>query len=210
MKFNLKAGLLLALYICTLLTVNITGTKTTTINNITFSVGLIIFPVLAIIQDAVSEVFGTMVSKQFLYIGLFCSVLVSIYLFVATSLPPSSRFADQNESYNTIFGQSIRIIISSLVAFLVSDFVDITIFQKLKTKMNGKMLWVRVHLSTTVSVVLDTLLFMFSAFLYTSPKYTPDFVIQIAIPYMLIKLVWLNINSPFVIPVVRWLEKGQE
>jgi queuosine precursor transporter len=209
MKFNLKVGLLLALYICTIITVNITGTKTTTINNITFSVGFIIFPVLAIIQDAISEVFGTKVSKQFLYIGLFCSILVSLYLFVATSLPPSSRFADQNESYNTIFGQSIRIIISSLVAFLISDFVDITIFQKLKNKMNGKMLWVRVHLSTTISVILDTMFFMFAAFLYTSPKYTPEFVFQIAIPYLLIKLVWFNINSPFVIPVSKWLKDSE-
>ncbi len=68
------------------------------------------------------------------------------------------------QSFNAIFGQNMRIIIGSLVAFLVSQVVDVTVFHRIKKITGHKHLWLRATGSTLVSQLVDSYIVLFIAF----------------------------------------------
>jgi queuosine precursor transporter len=209
MNQQLKTNLLLTTFLATILIVNLAGAKTTTFWGQTFSVSLIVFPLISLIQDVISEVFGRSKAREFLFLGIFANLLVSIFLLAATNLAPSTRYLVNNEAYNTIFGQSIRIVLGSVAAFTISEFVDIFVFFRLKEFTKDKLLWLRADISTIISSTLDSFLFMFLAFYMTSPKYTAEFVIQITLPYLGLKLLWTLVNTPLIYAGVKWLKQSE-
>ena len=144
-----------------------------------------------------------------MFLGIFANLIVSLFLLAATSFPPSARYLADNAAYTTIFGQSIRIIFASIAAFAISEFADIFIFFKIKEFTKGKFLWLRADISTIISSVLDSFLFMFLAFYMISPKYTAEFVIQITLPYLGLKLLWTLVNTPLIYAGVKWLESNK-
>jgi queuosine precursor transporter len=209
MNQQLKTNLLLTTFLATILIVNLTGAKTTTFLGQTFSVSLIVFPLISLIQDVISEVFGRSKAREFLFLGIFANIIVSLFLLAATSFPPSARYLVDNAAYNTIFGQSLRIIFASITAFAISEFTDIFVFFKLKEFTEGKFLWLRADISTIIASTLDSFLFMFLAFYMISPKYTAEFVIQITLPYLGLKLLWTLINTPLIYAGVKWLKQEE-
>jgi len=137
-------------------------------------------------------------------------MLTIIITFAITALfvvlPPSSRY-DFNDAYRAVFAPSLRIMLASLVAFTISQLHDVWAFDFWKTKMHGKRLWLRNNLSTIVSQAIDTLLFMFIAFYQVTPKFTVAFVLTIALPYYILKVVMAAVDTPFVYMGVKWLKR---
>jgi uncharacterized integral membrane protein (TIGR00697 family) len=67
-------------------------------------------------------------------------------------------------AYNAVFGQGLRIIVGSLVAFLVGQLVDVVVFTRLKRLTSGRYLWLRATGSTLVSQLIDSYVVLFIAF----------------------------------------------
>ena len=95
--------------------------------------------------------------------------------------------------------------LASVIAFVFSQFHDVWSFHFWKRKTHGKFLWLRNNLSTSVSQLIDTILFMFIAFYKINPKFTVPFIISLIIPYYLFKIGFALIDTIFVYPGVWWL-----
>lgn len=211
MTKSFKTNLLLALFTSVVIVLNFAGAKTTTIfGNINFSVGLVLFPLTFFIMDAISEVYGKQKSREFMIIGLICQAIMLFFILFAVNVPPSSRFAPLNDAYVATFGTSIRIIIASLTAYLLSQLGEIFTFFFIREKTKEKFLWLRSDISTTVSQTIDTFVFMFLAFYQLTPKYDFWFVVSIAIPYLILKLVLAWAGTPVVYFLVWWLKKDEQ
>jgi uncharacterized integral membrane protein (TIGR00697 family) len=72
---------------------------------------------------------------------------------------------DMQNAFNGIFGQGMRIIAGSLVAFMVSQLVDVAVFHKIKKATGDKKVWLRATGSTLVSQLVDSYIVLFIAFL---------------------------------------------
>ena len=70
----------------------------------------------------------------------------------------------------------------------------------------GKYLWLRNNLSTVISQLIDTTLFMFIAFYMVTPQFTAPFIIELIIPYWLFKVGFAFIDTPLVYLGVKWLK----
>jgi len=206
MSTSFKQNLLLAFFVSILVIENIAGAKTTTLFGITFSVSLILLPFSFFILDAISEVYGKDKSKEFLYVSLISLIGIFLFIFTAVNLPPSIKFTDQNGAYATVFGNSIRIILASISAYLISQLIDITTFFWIKKQTKNRWLWMRSNFSTCISLALDTFLFTFLAFYQLKPSYDIWFVLQLAIPYYCLKLSLSWIGTPVVYLIVHWLK----
>jgi len=68
------------------------------------------------------------------------------------------------DAFNGIFGQGMRIIVGSLVAFLVSQLVDSYVFHKIKRVTGEKRIWLRATGSTLISQLIDSYIVLFIAF----------------------------------------------
>lgn len=206
---NKRLNTLFALFIALLIGMNILGTKITTIVGISVSVGIFMVPLTFLITDIVEEVYGKAVAREFIKKGVFIIVVVFLYTSFFVWLEPNERYTN-NEQYSLIFGSSLRIMIASVIAFVLSQLHDTFTFGWLKEKTEGKMLWLRNNVSTWISQFIDTFLFMMIAFLGVSPKFTFGFVMSLIIPYYIFKLVFAALDTPLVYAGVSWLKAGKE
>ncbi|MCK5849197.1 MAG: queuosine precursor transporter [Caldisericia bacterium] len=203
----MKLNILFALFIGLLVGMNLLGGKIVSIWGVSVSVGIFMVPLTFLITDMVAEVFGKKTAKQFVTCGVIVLVAIFLYTTLFTLLPPHERYSFNNQ-YTIIFGSSLRMIIASIIAFMLSQYHDVFAFEFWKKKTNGKALWLRNNLSTITSQLIDTLLFMFIAFYRIAPQFTFWFVLQLCIPYYLFKILFAVLDTPFVYIGVKWLKKG--
>ena len=204
-KLEQKTLLLLGIFISALILANLLGAKITTILGVSVSVGIFAYPITFLCTDIVAEVRGKQVTKQFVKIGLIALLLSLALVALSIVLPAASRY-EHNDAFTTIFGNSLRMIFASLVAFVFAQYHDIWAFHFWKKKTKGKWLWFRNNISTVVSQLIDTVLFMFIAFYHITPKFTAGFVISLIIPYWLFKVAFAFIDTPLVYAGVKWLK----
>jgi uncharacterized integral membrane protein (TIGR00697 family) len=95
----------------------------------------------------------------------------------------------------TLFNPAIRIVLGSLLAYLVAQFLDIKLFNIVKKRLpSDKFMWVRNNVSTILSQSVDTLIFVTIAFLFV---YETPILIQIYISTFVFKVIIALIDTPF-------------
>jgi queuosine precursor transporter len=92
-----------------------------------------------------------------------------------------------------------------MVAFLISQYHDLWAFNFWKQKTNGKYLWFRNNLSTIVSQLLDSVVFIFIAFYHATPEMNAISVLYMVLPLWTLKVILALLDTPFVYLGVRWL-----
>jgi len=206
---NSKLSFLLGLFVSLVIGMNLLGGKITELFGVSVSVAIFMVPLTFLITDIVAEVYGKEMSRRFVMIGVVSIVIMLGYVILSIALPAHERYT-LNAEYTAIFSSSIRIMVASVIAFFFSQLHDIWAFEFLKKKMDGKALWLRNNLSTFVSQAIDSLLFMFIAFYQVAPQFTALFIIELAIPYYLFKILFAALDTPFVYLGVHWLGDNSE
>lgn len=206
---NNRLQFLFAMFIALLLWVNVLWTKIISIFWISVSVWIFMVPLTFLITDIVAEVYWREVVKKFIFFWVLSLLVFFIYSSIFVYLEPHERYAD-NESYKTIFWSSLRIIIASIVAFWLSQLHDLFVFEKLKQKTKWKALWLRNNISTMISQLVDTTVFMFIAFYMVSEKFTASFIVSLIIPYYIFKIIFALLDTPFVYIWVKCLKNWEK
>lgn len=199
-----KLQLLSGIFLAALIAANLLGTKITVIFGVSVSVGIFAYPLTFLITDIITEASGKEAARQLVFAGLVAQLLVLGLVLLSIALPPASRY-DADEAYRTVFSNSARIILGSLIAFLVSQTFDIWAFHRLRQATGGRLLWLRNNASTMASQFIDTVIFMFIAFYLVTPKFDAAFLFSLIIPYWLLKMLFAAIDTPFVYLGATWL-----
>src|SRR6266480_1591127 len=209
-----KLDFFIAFYVTCVMISELMGSKTfpiTSIGSFHLNATVVIFvlPFIYAANDIIVEVFGKERAQSVVRSSLFMIFFLLLFSILATLLPPDARFAKTNTAYNTIFGISIRFSAASLIAFAVSEFMDVYIFAKMREKLGKKNLWLRTNVSNFVSEFFDTALFMTLAFyaLNLSVGSNLSFIAGLAIPYWLLRCFMSVIETPLVYLGVKWLDK---
>jgi queuosine precursor transporter len=135
----------------------------------TTTVGMLPFPVTFLLTDVLNEFYGKRAARFVTLVAFFMAVLSFTFIYLAAAVPfagmtRAGDWTGVNEaSFNNVFLGSMRMIIASLCAYLVSQFVDIGVFHLLRRATSGKMLWLRASGSTAVSQLIDTITINFVA-----------------------------------------------
>jgi len=208
-SIEFRLAFLMSIFIISVVTANMIGGKIAEINllsiPITFSIGIIPIFLTFFVLDSINEVFGQQKARETIWLAIFAQILIFGILLLSLALPYSSRsWVSQNE-FESVFGLSLRMIIASLVAFLLADLTDAFVFSKIREKTKGKMLWLRSNLSNFIGETIDTFAFMFIAFFDPFSGHGVGFVLQLIWPYLTLKLILSIINTPFVYAGVKWL-----
>ena len=147
------------------------------------SIGVIPWPVVFLSTDLINEYFGRRGVRQLtlLTATLICYAFLILYLAMQVHAAGFSPVSD--EQFSAVFGQSMWIIVGSLVAFLVSQLVDVFVFWLLRKRTGGKMLWLRSTGSTAVSQIIDTFVILGIAFWLPGKVSTEEFLKMSATNY---------------------------
>src|SRR3990167_2194988 len=125
-KDTKKILLALTLYLASLFAANTLGLKIAPfLLGLHVSVAVFSIPFVFLTTDVIGEVYGRKMARFFVRCGFLATLLFLIYSVIATVLPWAEAGMWAKESYEQIFGVTIRIAIASLVAFAVSEFQDV-------------------------------------------------------------------------------------
>lgn len=148
----------------------------------TMSVGMLAFPVTFVLTDLLNEFYGPRVAR-FVTFGAF-GFTVFAYVLVTSASAMSWSAVTQSPDYNgvlpqefeKVFNGSRRILVASLIAFLVGQLGDIWVFNRIKKATEHRMLWLRATGSTVVSQFVDTIVMQYIAWSGILPQ---DVIVRI-------------------------------
>jgi len=132
-----------------------------------FGAGNIFFPISYIFGDILTEVYGYARARKVIWAGFGAMIFATLMAQVVIALPPHGE-----EPFNvvlqpaieTVFGSTTRIVIASIVAFWIGDFVNAYILARMKVLTRGRWLWTRTIGSTVAGQGVDSLVFYPIAF----------------------------------------------
>ncbi len=139
----------------------------------TLTCGVLLWPLEFVITDIVNEYYGPKAVRRISLTAVVLIVYAFLMYFLAIRIPAADMWLNSSSdqgvqniqaSFKAIFGQNMRIIAGSLVAFLVSQVVDVMVFHRIKKMTGEKHLWLRATGSTLVSQFIDSYIVLFIAF----------------------------------------------
>ena len=132
-----------------------------------FGAGNIFFPISYIFGDVLTEVYGYARARKVIWAGFVAMIFATVMTQTILSLPPSSSepFNDiLQPALDVVFGNTWRIVVASILAFWVGDFVNAYVLARMKVWMAGRHLWMRTIGSTILGQGVDSLVFYPVAF----------------------------------------------
>jgi uncharacterized integral membrane protein (TIGR00697 family) len=129
----------------------------------------------------------------------------SVMSWVVLAFPPSPRWPHQ-EAFQTVFGNTPRIVLASLVAYFCGEFTNSYTLARLKVRTEGRFLWLRTIGSTIVGEGVDSLIFYPLAFLGV---WADDVVLTVMATNYLAKVGWEALITPLTYRIVRFLKRAE-
>lgn len=168
--------------------------------------GTIIFPILFIFNDFLTEVYGYARSRQIIWTGLGCQAFAGLTLYVITALPPASFWHGQ-EAFAQILGFVPRVAVAGLCAYFSGELLNSFVLSKMKFFAAGarglRQGW-RFVASTMVGEAADSIVFMTIAFLGAIPF--KNLVMTIITLYV-VKVLYEIVALPASVPFSNWMKR---
>lgn len=183
----LAAGFVAALIIANVLAVKILG-----VGPFVVPAGVLAYSITFAITDVVCEIWGKPRTQVLVNAGFAVQLGVWALIQLAIALPPASFWPNQ-QAYATVLGSTNRIIVASLIAYLVSQSLDVWLYNAIKRRWGTPRLWFRNNLATIVSQTIDTGLFITLAFWGTGVP-----LLQLILGQLVVKYVIALCDTPFV------------
>jgi queuosine precursor transporter len=176
---------LTGIFVAALLVSDLIGGKFFRVAGLDFSVGMIPFPLTFLLTDIVNEFYGTEGARRLTYVGLVTALFVFGVINLAIALPTSPESLLSGAVFKSVIGSSVRLYIASLVAYLVGQLLDISIFFLVRRVTGERFLWLRSTGSTIVSQAIDSLTV---SFVFLSGSKSVTYILQTARNGYLVKL----------------------
>ncbi len=196
---------IVGVFVGLLLISNIGAVKLIAFGPIITDGGAFLFPLVYIVGDILSEVYGFRAARKAILTGFAMSVLAALTFWVVQISPVADGWENQ-EAFEAILGFVPRIVLASIAGYLVGQLLNAWVLVKIKERTREKALWLRLIGSTAVGELADTIVFCTIAF-YGVITGT-EFLIYVAFGYAyktLLEVVLL----PVTYPVIGWVKRRE-
>ena len=155
---------MVALFCSSVLLANVVSGKLFAVGPWTLTAGMLVFPLTFVLTDVLHDRHGADFVQRLSWVAAGLQILAygliqaMIYLPVADASPVSQA------AFQQVFGSSLWVFAASLVAFVLSQLLDVNVFNWCRQRTGNRHLWLRATGSTVVSQALDTAIFVGLAF----------------------------------------------
>ena len=173
-----------------------------------FGAGILFFPISYFFGDILTEVYGYAYDRRAVWAGFAALAFAAIMAQIVIALPvaPGEYMAQYQQGMVSVFGNSWRIALASMLAFWCGSFVNSYVLAKLKIWTQGRFLWVRTIGSTAFGELVDSSLFYVLAFYGIWPIQE---LIQVALVQYVLKTSWEVLATPLTYWVVGTLKRKE-
>jgi queuosine precursor transporter len=184
----------------------ISASKVVRIGSFSFGAGVAFFPLSYLFGDILTEVYGYANSRKVIWAGFGALAFATFMSWVILALPPDPAWPHQ-AAWETVFGNSWRIVTASLLAFFVGEWVNSVTLAKMKVVTKGRHLWSRTIGSTITGEAVDSAIFYPGAFLFIWPT---ELVVRVMIANYLLKVATEVVLTPLTYRVVGFLKRAED
>ena len=149
---------LTSFFIALLVLTNVIAGKYITFLGFPISCSILVYPFTFVIADIVSEVYGMQRAKMLVITGFIVSFVVAILVWIANILPIAPTSPIDHLSFSQIFGMLPGIVVGSMVGYLVSQFLNVRLFDYLRILTKNRYLVIRNIICMLISQFLDTII----------------------------------------------------
>ena len=172
-----------------------------------FGAGILFFPISYVIDDVLTEVYGFARARRAIWAGFGALLFMALMEWTVVHLPVAEGWTGQ-AAYERVFGSGWRIIVASMAAFFVGDFLNSVVLARMKIWTQGKHLWTRTIGSTVVGEGADSLIFYPLAF-YGMADWPAYIMLEVMLSQFILKVSWEVLLTPFTYAVVGWLKSKE-
>ena len=184
--------IILSVYIAAQLLSDIASLKITLIAGFSMDAGTLIYPLTFTIRDLVHKRLGMTAARTIILLAAAINLFMALFFHFTAWLPQDPSWGLGKE-FNTILGPVWRIVIASIAAEVVSEFIDTEVYHLWQSRITPKYQWMRVLSSNTISIPVDSLIFCWGAFAFRLP---PEVVWSIFFANVIVKGVVTIISVP--------------
>jgi len=201
-------------FVTCLVVSNIIAVKAVAVGPFFLPVAVILFPLSYIFGDILTEVYGYSRARQVIWIGFGCNALSVAAIWLSIAIPPAPFWTldlgspeKAQEAYATLFGFTPRLLMASLLAYLIGEFLNATVLAKIKVLMEGRHLWVRTIGSTLLGQLADSAVFISLAFYGVIPSGT---LANMILTQWLAKTLYEALLTPVTYWAVGFLKRAEQ
>jgi uncharacterized integral membrane protein (TIGR00697 family) len=146
-----------------------------------FTAGVLFWPLIFVLTDLINEYYGLRGVRLVSWLAVAFIAWAFLAAYVAISVAPAPFWTDANaelgvpniqRAYALIFGQGMWTIVGSIIAFLIGQLVDVTIFHRIRRMTGEHWMWLRATGSTVVSQLFDSFIVLYIAFVLGPQKWS--------------------------------------
>ena len=171
-----------------------------------FDAGTITFPFAYMLGDVLTEIWGYRTARKIIWLTFLCNVIMVVCTQIGVWLPSLDYLDGTAVAYNAIFNYVPRIVIGSLVGFLLGELSNAWLMEKIKEKTRGRFLWVRTIGSSMVGYLFDTIPFVLIAFVGTLSL--RDLLLMVAFQYCMKLGIEVLFGTPLAYAVILALKRS--
>lgn len=181
-----------AVFIMSLLIANVVAGKVVDIFGLIVPAAVVAYGITFLCTDVINEIWGKEETNRAVKLGFIIQISSLGLILLAIALPPAVFAKDYNDMFKVVLGQNVRMVIASLIAYSISQAHDVVSFNFWKNKTKGKYKWLRNNMSTFVSQLIDTSIFITIAFYGVVPN-----LIWMILSQYIIKAIIAILDTPF-------------
>jgi uncharacterized integral membrane protein (TIGR00697 family) len=189
--FRLGKNWLIAMIAVNAILMNIFVVKGMYLFGLAATGGNVLYASIFLATDLLDEYYGKKIATKAVMIGFFGSVFFLVTSQLILKFIPADYDIAQ-DAFKTIFTLTPRIVIGSMIAYLISQNLDVWTFAKIKQLTKGKHLWLRNNASTWTSQLVDSIIFTTIAFAGIYPLF------ELILFTYIIKVIIAALDTPFI------------
>lgn len=199
-------GLITGVFCGALVSTIILSGKIATVAGVSFPASIVLFPLTFLIGDILTEVYGYGATRRAVWAGLIAELLWIASYLAAAALPPAP-FWQHQEAFIALLGQTPRIAVAGMIAYVCGEFVNAYVLARMKVASEGQGLALRMVGSTVIGAATDTAIVLAIAFAGVIPAIE---LLKMGFVVWGLKVAWEILALPISLPTVRWLKYQEQ
>ena len=170
------------------------GAKQVAIGPLAVEAGIFAFILLIVLGSTVAELYGRETADRLVRIGFVPLIASMLLIQLVLALPTDpGMYEPAKAAFPIVVGQGARMMLAGLIAYGLSQTLNVLIFSRLAGSGEGRLLWLRAMIASVASQVLDTLLFISISFYGERP------IMDLMVGQMIAKIVLSLVLVPWLI-----------
>ena len=194
--FALRMGRewLIALLPIVLITGNVFAQAFVVVGGVMTSLAVPVYATTFLVTDLLAEHYGRRDALRAVWVGFMGQLVFLGILLLVLRAPVLEENA---QAYSSALSTVPRLVVGSFIAYLISQNLDVRIYDTIRHLTGGKKLWLRNNLSTMISQGIDTVVFLFIAFWGVPPFADTESWVKFVLATWLFKIAVAAIDTPF-------------